>query len=271
MALKFGCQTYTWQMSKDKYAGRIPHILDVVAKAEFHGFEPEVIMLGAYKSSPDSLAEELGKRELELGALCLALPWKYSSSTDEEIREVDMAIHYLQAFPKAQLVLVQLPFESRTDLVNRQANAVANINWTARRAATKGISCSFHPNSPAGSVFRTREDYEILFHGLDTEVCGYAPDTGHIAKGGMNVREILLEYGQLIRHIHFKDIDGSGHWVNMGCGVINHEAIVQEMKERGYEGWIMVEEESVRAQADPDYLTLLNGKYVDQVLRPLTM
>jgi inosose dehydratase len=153
----------------------------------------------------------------------------------------------------------------------RQQNALANINSVARRAYEAGIVCAFHPNSPVGSVFRIEEDYSILLEGLDSRYCGYAPDTGHIAKGGMDPETIIRKYRPLIKHVHFKDIDTSSEeWSALGQGSIDHQGIVRYLKETGYDGWIMVEEESVAAESDPDHVTIQNGCYVRNILESIS-
>jgi len=83
-------------------------------------------------------------------------------------------------------------------------------------------------------------------------VVGFAPDTGHIEKGGMDVIEIFKSYKSLIKHVHFKDITESSEWTAMGNGIIDFRQIVRMLKDFGYAGWIMVEEESPLAEADPD-------------------
>jgi len=175
----------------------------------------------------------------------------------------------MQNFPGTHLVLCQMPGRDRRDLQQRQANLITCVNSCAGRAVDQGIVCSFHPNSPPGSIFRIAEDYEILLDGLDGNVVGFAPDTGHIAKGGMDVIEILMKYRELIKHVHFKDIDGNGKWSAMGDGVIDFPWIVKMLRDTGYSGWIMVEEESQEAEKEPDGATIKNGEYFLHSLLPL--
>lgn len=266
MALKFGCQTYTWQMSYDQYVGRIPHILDVIRQAGFCGFEPQVKMLGEYNHHPDLLREELTRRNLTLGAVCLTQAWLRPELSEAERVEAHSVIKYLKAFSGAKLVLGQVPGKNRANLEQRQKSALAGMNEVARMAYDQGITCAFHPNSPSGSIFRCEEDYKVLLGGLDSTYCGYAPDTGHIANSGMDPVEIFNTYRPLIRHIHFKDITTQGDWTVMGKGVIDHLAIVRMLRDTGYDGWIMVEEESKRAESKPDEVTLENGQYVQERL-----
>ncbi len=263
---KFGCQTYTWQMSFERYVGKIPHILDVLKQAGYAGVEPETCMLGSYYDDPGMLAEELGSHDLALAALTLALPWAHERETDEERAEAAKAVRYLKHFPGTPLVLCQLPGPDRSDLQHRQKNAIACINAVAARAAGEGIACAFHPNSPEGSVFRVRDDYEKLMDHIKPEFLGFAPDAGHIAKGGMDVLEVFKAYRQHIRHVHFKDIGSNGKWATMGDGVIDFPTVVKFLRETDYNGWIIVEEESRRAESHPDEVTIANGKYVEEKL-----
>ena len=269
--MRIGCQTYTWQMSYDAYRGRIGHILDVVARAGFVGLEAEFCMLGAYEDDPARLAEALAEHDVALAALTLVLDWAHPRETKEERVAAERAIDYVARFPGTLLGLCQLPGEDRANLRERQENAIACINAVARRAAERGLVCAFHPNSPPGSLFRVGEDYELLLEGLDAEAVGFMPDFGHIAAGGMDAMEICRVYHALIRHVHFKDIDTAGAWTAMGDGVIDFPGLVSYLRDSGYEGWIIVEEESAAAEDDPDGVTLANGAYVRRALRPLVM
>jgi inosose dehydratase len=269
MTLNIGCQTYTWQMSYDKYASQLGHIIDVVEKAGFRGIEPEVCMLGPYRKNPELLAEDLQKRNLELAALCLALPWANDKETAEEEKEANLVFEFLKHFPGTLLTLVNLPGKDRSNLEERQKNALSCVNEVGKRASHFGITSAYHPNSPEGSVFRTKEDYEVMFSGLDTRYVGYAPDSGHIANGGMDPVKVIRSHRSIIKHVHFKDITADRQWTSMGDGVIDHPAILKFLVETDYPGWIMVEEESVQAEVEPDHYTLQNGQYMAEVLKTL--
>ena len=267
--IRIGCQFYTWQMSGDKYVGKFPHIFSVARSAGFDGVEPEVCMMGDYYDDPAALRAELEKHGLRFGAISLACDWRAPAETEEEREQADRLFDYLEHFPGTHLALGQMPGQDRSHLRQRQENTLACINALAARAADRGIDCSFHPNSPAGSVFRTDEDYRILMDGLDANVLGYAPDAGHVVKGGMDVIEIFKRYRRLIRHVHFKDITGDGRWAAMGAGVIDFPALVAFLHETDFHGWIMVEEESAQAESDPDGVTIANGRYVRDSLLPI--
>lgn len=267
MSLKFGCQTYTWQMSYEKYAQRLDHIMAVAAEANFSGIEPEICMLGRYNTDPKALADDLRHHGLALGALCLVCDWLSPEETTGERAEADRVIALLHAhFPETKLALCQMPQSDRSHLQERQNNCLTCINAVGTRAAEQGIKSVFHPNSPPGSVFRTMDDYAVLMDGLATGPVGYAPDTGHIAKGGMDPLAIFKTYTPIIHHVHFKDMRPDSVWAEMGQGCIDFAGIISVLKAQGFDGWIMVEDESPLAEVDPDKVTCLNGQYLKEFL-----
>ena len=265
--IKFGCQTYTWQMSYDKYSNAMDHIMDIVASsASFAGIEAEVCMLGKYRTEPAKLAEAFARRKLTYGAICLVCDWLNPTETEAERAEADRVIKFLKYFPGTMLALCQMPQKDRENLEARQKNCIQCVNAIGRRAADAGIVTGFHPNSPPGSVFRIESDYHLLLDKLDTKLVGFAPDAGHIAKGGIDVVKLFREYVSVIRHVHYKDMTAAGAWALMGKGDIDFPTITADLDKAEYQGWIMIEDESPLAEVDPDAATRQNGEYLKSKL-----
>lgn len=262
--IRFGCQLYTWQMAGDKYKGKLNHIASIVKKAGFCGIESETCMLGEYYYQP-KLKQLLDTYELTLGGVTLVCDWRYQKETEEEYAAANKLISFLTSFPDSRLILCQMPGKDRSDFKTRQAHAIKCIHAVARRATEKGISCSFHPNSAEGSVFKIESDYHLLLENIKPQVLGFAPDTGHIVRGGFNVYHFFETYHTLISHVHFKDVDADGNWVGLGEGIIDFRKIITQLRSANYHGWIMVEEESITARGDPDRATIRNGAYISRL------
>jgi inosose dehydratase len=265
--IRFACQTYSWQMSGERYRGRLDHIVPIAADAGFAGVEPEVFMLGDNRE-PWRLQQLLTGAGLELAAVALACEWRYSAETDEEKAEADEIIRLVGTFPGAKLVLVQLPGQDRSNLEVRQRHAISCMNTVARRALEAGVQPTVHPNSPPGSLFRISEDYKVLFDCLDYGI-GFTADVGHVASGGMDPLDTVKRYRDRLDHIHFKDIHDGGSWAQTGYGRIDFPAIVECLADTGYEGWVVFEDESEEARQDPDAATRRNGTYAREVLAPI--
>jgi inosose dehydratase len=268
MSIQVGCQTYTWQMS-GRYDGRLDHILGVASRAGFAGVEPETRFLGPLVD-PGRLAAALAAAGLALPAIALVEDWTGTDETPDERARADQCIALLRHFPTTLLNLCPLPGEDRANLASRQRNILACVNAVAARAAAAGLAVGVHPNSFAGSAFRTEADYRILFDGLDSRIAGYIPDAGHIARGGMDPLAVIRRYRALVRHVHFKDMAAAGSWASMGAGIIDFPAITRYLVASGYDGWLIVEDECDAAEHDPDGTTVLDGRYMRDVILPLT-
>ena len=261
---KFACQTYSWQMSFDKYQGAVDHMAATVAAAGFSGFEAETIMLNDDWTAPE-LLRILQENRLQLSALCLVDRWLSPEESVEEIAHADRVIRAVKQFPGAVVNLVQYPGSDRANLRTRQSNALSCMRDIARRAADEGVGCSFHPNSPQGSVFRTEMDYDLLMNELDSMI-GYTPDSGHIAAGGMDPLAVIRMYRDRVKYVHIKDRHVSDGWAETGKGDVDIPGIVDYLVESGYPGWVTFEDESALAESTPDAAVMGAGKYVADVL-----
>jgi inosose dehydratase len=263
--LHFGCQTYSWQMSFQRYRGRIDHICTVIARAGFSGLEPEVVMLGDFATA-GRLQSVLETTGLQLAALTLVEDWHEEHESPAERASADAAIGLTACFDGALLVLCQMPGRDRSNLRHRQKNLLSCLRDIGERANDAGVGTTFHPNSPEGSLFRISDDYEVLLAGLPA-IVGFTPDLGHIARGGMDPVSVVQQYRERVNHVHAKDMDSKGKWTLIGSGVVPVAEVAALLHRTGYEGWLVLEDESRVAERDPDTAAAQLGCYVDEVLR----
>ena len=186
LPFRFGAEVYTCFMNQDgkTHAGRLGHMIEVIAEAGFSGIQPIYSWMGDL-SDAGRLEAKLKEQGIELAALALALDWNGTEETEAERVEADQAIRLLQRFPGAILCTVQKP-TGRHDLTARRRSLVNLVNRVSRRATEKGVPCSFHPNSPPTSITRTEEDYRVILEALDPAATGWTPDVGHLINGGMD-------------------------------------------------------------------------------------
>ena len=246
-------------------------MLETASLAGFKGFEAEIDMLGPYFTRPQELASLLDKYHMELAALVLHQDWEGASQTEEERALSTQAVDFLKHFPFAKLMMSHhagtKPRGEGAALEARRKNLFACMQEAAAEAAEAGIVSCFHPNSAKNSLFVSAEDYQVLFELLSAGPIGWAPDVGHIVNGGIDALSLMKDHRQLIRHVHFKDRASDGAWTVMGKGAIDYPAIIRFLAGTGYGGWIMVEDESPMAAADPDSVVKLDGAYMSDIVR----
>ena len=206
------------------------------------------------------------KYNMEFAALVLHQDWNGMEETAEEAALSREAIEFVKHFPNAKIMLSHhagnVPRGEGEALAERRKCLINCMASVAAEAAEAGIVCCFHPNSAKNSLFRTEEDYEAMFELIQPTAIGWAPDVGHIENGGMSAIEQMKAHRDLIRHVHFKDRIAQNEWAVMGEGKIDYPAIIKYLAETGYLGWIMVEDESPRAETDSDGVVAEDGKYM---------
>lgn len=266
--LRFGSETFTWIMSGRKYVGKIPHICEIIKKAGLTGIEPSSWILQEYFADPSLMIDLLDKEGLQLASIGAGGGFRDTTLSEEELNSVEKVFDYVKSFPEPRITLSHGSGD-RSDLAERQRNAIACINEIGKRATDRGITCAFHPTSGSPSIFRTPDDYKVMLDLLDTSVVGYCADSGHIVNGGMDVVDIFTTYASVIRHVHLKDITADKIWAPMGEGIIEFPRLLKILHDADYGGWIDMEEESAAAVEDPDGATLKNGRYLADTLLPL--
>lgn len=265
--IKYGSQTYPWQMNILKFRGQVPHMADVLAKAGFTGMEAEICMLEDYYTDWKKLKALLEEKQIALAALAVHEDWLFPEETKEEQERLDEAIAFLSHFPTAKLMLGHVAADPvrEHNLYEKQKNQLQCISAIAKRAAENGIVTVFHPNSGDNSIFRYENDYHIMFDTLYAKGIGYAPDVGHMLNGGIDPLKTIKAHRDLVRHVHFKDMTAAHRWAVMGKGIGDFKSIVDFLDETGYEGWIMTEDESPEAEHDSDQVVLADGKYMKSI------
>jgi inosose dehydratase len=268
LPFRFGSEVYTWFMSGNgaTHQGRLGHMIEIIAQAGFTGIQPIFTWMGELVD-PDRLEAKLKEQGIELAAVALALEWNGAEETHSERLIANNAISLLERFPGAMLNTVQIP-TGRHDLEARRRSLVNIVNTVSARAKDKGVPCSFHPNSPHTSIIRTEEDYKVVLESLDTTVTGWTPDVGHIINGDMDPLTKMKEYASLINHVHYKDWDGNPEFTLMGNGKVDLLSITQWLKDINYGGWIICEDEGKEALDDPDFVTLHDGRWIQNDLIP---
>lgn len=269
MTIEFGVHGSTWELDYDKEIDYLDDILDTIRDAGFVTVDIQYAMLGKYKNDPEALKEALDERGLKLGAFTVPFTWENDEETPEEIKRADFYIDYLTNFQDVVLNLPARNGPNRDNLLKRQKQIINCANAVGKRAHDRGVVAAFHPASPVNSYFRIQSDYDVLFENLDTRYIGYTPDAGHIKAGGMEPYDVIKDNFDIVRHVHFKDCSDNFEWKKMGTGDIDFPKIVQYLQDNGYEGWIMVEEETPEVAEDPAKAVNDIGKYVEKNLIPI--
>ena len=152
-------------------------------------------------------------------------------------------------------------------------------NYVAAEVKSKtGLRTVFHHHC-AGYV-ETTSEVDQLMDLTDPDLVGLVLDMGHFQFGGGDPLAALIKHQSRIWHIHFKDCQpeiaatsrtegwdyfksvGSGVFCELGKGCVDFPAIVKELHNQSYKGWITVEQDVLPGMGNPKVCAQRNREYI---------
>ena len=109
----------------------------------------------------------------------------------------------------------------------------------------------------------TPEEIERLLEETDPETVGLLLDTGHAVYGGADPVDCCAATATAVRYVHLKDVRADelarvratdvamaeawkrGVFCPLGEGVVDFPRVVESLRGRGYDGWLIVEQDVV--------------------------
>ncbi|TPW73994.1 sugar phosphate isomerase/epimerase family protein [Schumannella soli] len=136
------------------------------------------------------------------------------------------------------------------------ARLTGNAQIAADRVRAAGFEPTFHHH--AGTFVEDPAEIDRFLAAVDIDL---TLDSGHLLIGGGNPVAAVERWGDRINHLHLKDVDraelarvlaagggmrevwSSTSFVAFGEGDIDLAAILDAVRERGFDGWIVVEQD----------------------------
>jgi inosose dehydratase len=158
-------------------------------------------------------------------------------------------------------------YDARPTLDDDQWDTLlANLDRLAEAAAERGVLAVLHPH--VGTMVENKGEVERVLAGSEILLC---LDTGHLLIGGTDPLQLARAVPGRIAHAHLKDVDAKlaaevqagtlsyteavakGMYTPLGAGDIDIAGIVSALRGNGYDGWFVMEQD-----------TVLDGEPVDE-------
>ncbi|HNW49697.1 MAG TPA: sugar phosphate isomerase/epimerase [Prolixibacteraceae bacterium] len=273
-------------------AAGFEQVLDEIGETGYAG--TELGDWGFMPTDPSLLRAELDKRQLELlGAFVpvfLKDQSKHAAGAEVAVRTAKLMKD--AGFPNAFIVLADEngSVPERTKNAGRVTSGMGltNDEWktfagganyvAAEVNAKTGLRTVFHHHC-AGYV-ETPAEIETLLSLTDPSLLGLVLDMGHYMYGGGDPLNALKKYGSRIWHVHFKDCHpdiaqksrkegmdyfqsvNAGVFCELGKGAVDFPAIVSELLNQKYDGWIVVEQDVLPGMGNPKACADRNRQYI---------
>ncbi len=268
LQMRFACQTFTWEMLGPAWTGSPDDLVWAISAGGYAGIEITNTMIGTYATRPGDFARRLSDAGLTLVSFAFGTdsgftePLQIEADLGAARRWVDFAAH----FPGALVSMGSATVMSKGNRADKFAVAAEVYNRATEIGRLSGVTVAVHPSSHYNTLLFSRSDYDAVFGLMDPQV-GWVPDTGHILRGGQVMADTLATFRDRIRYVHLKDVDVRGNWAMLGEGVCDVPAVLAFVANApNFNGWVVVEEESQTAAADPAAAVMANRAF----LRTLT-
>lgn len=141
-----------------------------------------------------------------------------------------------------------------------------------------GMRTVFHHH--CGGFVETPQEVAKLMELTDPSLLGLCLDMGHFAFGGGDPVNALTKYYKRIWHVHFKDFDPKvgqdaiekkydyfktveeGAFCELGKGNVDFQSIVNILNEKGFDGWIVVEQDVLPGMGAPKKCAANNREFI---------
>lgn len=137
---------------------------------------------------------------------------------------------------------------------------MANTERSAALIRAAGFEPTFHHH--AGTFVESPDEVDRFLAGVDVDL---TLDTGHLLIAGGDPVDAVTRWGDRINHLHLKDVNRaelarvlasgggmaevwmSGAFVAFGEGDLELDRVMSTIDERGFDGWIVVEQDVLNA------------------------
>ena len=273
-------------------------MLDAIVRAGYEGTELESNAL--FPADPAQIRALLATRDLLVASSYVTLPLEREGALDDMLARAEDACRRLRHFNAADIRIACESAPQRLEVAGFVASDGSDgwndDEWRRAAAALEAVSAlcwrrynlraGFHHHT--GTFVETPAEVARLMEMTDPELVGLCLDTGHYHYGGGDVVQAAEDYADRIRYIHLKDvwpqklervrrerIHMSRAWemdvfAELGRGCIDFPAFFDVLFSTSYEGWLIVEQDSVgRSARDESWSPYESAKQSRDYLRAL--
>jgi inosose dehydratase len=272
--IRVGTAPISWGVSEMPDWGQVlpPElVLDEMAATGYAGTE-----LGPWGYLPENVAQlraDLDRRGLALiGGFCPVTLHRPEQADGQRQFALDVA-RRLRDLGATVLVLAEAGDAERLAAAGHVTPGVtpafseeewrrfaAGADAIAAAARELGLATAFHQH--VGSYVETEGEVEELLRRTDATLLGLCVDTGHLAYAGADPVAVLQRHRNRVAHVHLKDVSAAvlaqaraGGWsfaeavgrnifVPLGDGMVDLPAVQAALAAAGYDGWVVVEQDS---------------------------
>ncbi len=236
---------------------------------------------------PATVRAEMTRRDLDMVGAFVRLGFRDRDRWDDAFEAAMAVAERVRAAGGSLLVVAELGDERRDREAGHvdEANGLTDEQWSNLAAGLHELADRLQPlgmkvvlHNHVGTYVETPGETVRLLEETDPAKVGWCLDVGHLAYGGGNAVDLLARYGDRVAHVHLKDVDGGllrrardEEWSfgaalknyifpALGAGIADIPTVVEALVERGYDGWVVLEQDTT--DGDPQDVARANLEYL---------
>jgi inosose dehydratase len=271
-------------------------VLDEIAASGYAGTE-----LGDWGFMPtDSavLRKRLDGRNLAMVGAFVTTRLADSRSHDASVRTAVQTARLIAAAAEGGRPVIVLSDEPTADPARTRAAGrvppalgLSGSQWDDAAGRVERIAAAVRDESGLRTVFHhhcagyveTPAEIDALMERTDPSLVGLCLDSGHATYGGGSPLDLLSRHRARTWHVHFKDCEPHvaelarreqldyqtalrhGLFCELGRGTVDFPALLGELRNADYDGWIVVEQDVLPAMGSPVASATRNRQYLHTI------
>ena len=228
-SIHVGCQTNAWPVIADQ-PQTLAAALDDIGELSFQGFET-----GFRNALAFADGGSFDNKGMTAFGVHIFLPEYDAVSRLAPLELILQAAGAAQNIGAERLILSGAPAPETA--AHKKAEA---LNEVARQLQPFGLQLAYHNHAP--EVTGPNAEIEILLEATDPKLVSLLLDAGHAFRAGIELEEFIVHHAARITGIHLRDFK-DGRQVPLGKGDFPTEAVAAVLRDSGWAGWVLAEEE----------------------------
>jgi len=286
------CSWGVLEFESTALAPKSSQVLDEIAATGYAG--TELGDWGFLGTDAASVRGEIARRNLALAgafvAVALGDPRAHDAGEAVALKTARLLAGASAAQPPLVLSDATAAVPARTAKAGRvtAADALGANGWAALASGAERIANAVRRATGLPTVFHhhcatyveTPEEIDTLMRRTSPDLLGLCVDTGHATYGGGDPLAILSRHADRVWHVHFKDCSPAvaararaegwdyltairhGLFCELGAGQVDFAAVLEHLRGRGYNGWIVVEQDVLPSMGTPAESAARNRRFL---------
>jgi inosose dehydratase len=264
--IKFGCAAITWD-------GNDEQAIQDVSALGFPGIQLRSNVVKTYGDRPEALRDLLAKHKLTMAALSSGDVRIDPAVEREEIEKHAGHAKFVKAVGGVYLQLTDARPKGRAIVADDYKRLGRLLTEIGKRAADVGIPIGYHNHM--NNLGERPDEVRWILDAADPKIVRLQLDTAHYLQGGGDPAKAIREYRDRLIFLHIKDVESpvpgatgdpsrSYRFVELGRGKVDLKGVFAALDEIGFEGWAIVELDSVPDKArTPKEANAISKKYLE--------